>query len=352
MVQSMSPASEADLAWQDDMLQGVSRTFALTIPELPGELRTVVANAYLLCRIADTIEDSTALTVEEKKAFSEHFVAAVAGEQSAETFAEALYPRLDDSSTEDERLLVRDTPRVLRITRQFSPADQQALHTCVQTMVEGMEVFQEGQFTEGLKDERHMDTYCYHVAGVVGEMLTELFCNHCPDIAKRRFELSQLAASFGQGLQMTNILKDIWADKERSVCWLPRSTFDQAGFDLANLSPEQRDAAFEEGLGHLIGVARYHLANALQYTLLIPPAQSGIRRFCLYALGMAVLTLRNINKRRDFTSGNEVKISRRSVYATVFLSKTLGRFNLPLAFLFRVLTLGLPKPPEPKPAQL
>ena len=49
--------SEADLAFQADMLQGVSRTFALTIPELPRPLDIIVGNAYLWCRVADTIED-------------------------------------------------------------------------------------------------------------------------------------------------------------------------------------------------------------------------------------------------------------------------------------------------------
>ena len=42
---------------QQDHLQKVSRTFALTIPLLPPDLRDYVGNAYLLCRIADTIED-------------------------------------------------------------------------------------------------------------------------------------------------------------------------------------------------------------------------------------------------------------------------------------------------------
>ena len=51
------PTLESDEAYQEHALPGVSRTFALTIPELPGDLRRVVTNAYLLCRIADTIED-------------------------------------------------------------------------------------------------------------------------------------------------------------------------------------------------------------------------------------------------------------------------------------------------------
>ncbi|MGH8477950.1 MAG: phytoene synthase, partial [Methylococcales bacterium] len=45
----------SDLDMQSELLQGVSRTFALTIPRLPKELYAVIANAYLLCRIIDTI---------------------------------------------------------------------------------------------------------------------------------------------------------------------------------------------------------------------------------------------------------------------------------------------------------
>ena len=47
----------SDAAYQDHILPHVSRTFALTIPQLPPGLRTAVTSAYLLCRIADTIED-------------------------------------------------------------------------------------------------------------------------------------------------------------------------------------------------------------------------------------------------------------------------------------------------------
>ena len=39
----------SDLAYQAGIMQCVSRTFALTIPQLPGALRDVVGNAYLLC---------------------------------------------------------------------------------------------------------------------------------------------------------------------------------------------------------------------------------------------------------------------------------------------------------------
>lgn len=57
-------------------LEGVSRTFAFTIPELPTGLRETVTNAYLLCRIADTIEDDPQLDADTKDSFHQRFLAA------------------------------------------------------------------------------------------------------------------------------------------------------------------------------------------------------------------------------------------------------------------------------------
>lgn len=56
--------------------------------------------------------------------------------------------------------------------------------------------------------------YCRRVAG---EMPTELFCLHSPAAAEHRVRLMRLAVSFGQGLQMTNILKDLWQDHGRGA---------------------------------------------------------------------------------------------------------------------------------------
>ena len=46
-------SGEADEAYQKHILQYVSRTFALTIPQLPAELSRVVSNAYLLVDYGD-----------------------------------------------------------------------------------------------------------------------------------------------------------------------------------------------------------------------------------------------------------------------------------------------------------
>ena len=341
-----SPRARAsdDLAYQTGILKGVSRTFALTIPQLPHPLCDVVGNAYLLCRIADTIEDEPALSVAQKQAFSERFVKVVAGHEAAEPFARELHLLLSSAMLESERDLVVNTARIVRITRGFRAVQRNALERCVKIMSCGMAEFQRNATRDGLDDLLHLDRYCYHVAGVVGEMLTELLCDYSAEIGERREELLGLSVSFGQGLQMTNILKDVWDDQQRGACWLPRDVFRSAGFDLRSLSAGRTAPEFVEGLLILVAIARHHLANALRFTLLIPARETGIRRFCLWALGMAVLTLRRIHARPAFTESREVKISRRSVRATVFVTSALARSDPALKLLFEALTRRLPAP--------
>jgi farnesyl-diphosphate farnesyltransferase len=334
-------ASAADFAYQDAILPGVSRTFALTIPVLPHDLAIVMTNAYLLCRLADTIEDDVGLDNEQKSRFHARFVAVVKGEQSAEAFAADLYPLLSSRSLPAERDLVKNTAAVIRVMHGFSDAERGALTRCVAIMCSGMPEFQRNKSLEGLRDLDELARYCYYVAGVVGEMCTELFCLHCPELAPRRERMLKLALSFGQGLQMTNILKDIWDDRHANACWLPRSEF-APGFDLARLEDLHASDEFREGLERLVGIAHAHLRNALEYTCLIPKRERGIRRFCLWALGLAVLTLRNLHANPKFRSGAEVKVSRRTVKATVLATNLTLLSNRALKLIFARAADGLP----------
>lgn len=332
----------SDAALQAHLLQGVSRTFALTIPQLPPQLAHVVANAYLLCRTIDTIEDEPTLSWPDKHRFCHQFIATLKGTLAPQSFASQLASKLSERTPLSERELIQCAPRVIKITHSFSHSQQDALLSCIQAMGEGMVEFQATGSLKGLSNLHQLDRYCYYVAGVVGEMLTKLFCEHSPAIAARKDQLMVLAVSFGQGLQMTNILKDIWDDRQRGVCWLPQAEFSAAGFDLQDLSSKHYCENFGRGLEYLIGIAHAHLRNALAYSILIPKQQAEIRRFCLLALGLAVLTLRKINKRRDFNAGYQVKISRRSVQATLACNRLIAKQDNLLRGLFWCMSYGLP----------
>ena len=335
-------AARRDLTYQARILPGVSRTFALTIPVLPDRLAEVVTNAYLLCRIADTIEDDTALTDGQKTEFHRRFLSVIKGREDSEAFGTSLAPLLSAQVLPDERDLVRNTASVVRSTHGFPEKERDALTRCLAIMCSGMPEFQRNKGLRGLEDLDEMESYCYFVAGVVGEMLTELFCLHCPGLSERREQLMWLAVSFGQGLQMTNILKDIWDDRQADTCWLPRSVFSSGEFRMERLEEHHLSETFTQGLNELVGIAHAHLRNALKYTCLIPKREVGIRRFCLWAIGLAVLTLRKIHRNPSFTTGAEVKVSRRTVKATVMTTNMTLMSNRALRMMFDRAAGGLP----------
>jgi farnesyl-diphosphate farnesyltransferase len=332
----------SDEAYQARILPQVSRTFALTIPQLPAGLHTAVANAYLLCRIADTIEDEPRIEPPESLRYLQRFTAVVRGEEAAGSLAVELAPKLSQWTSGAEHDLVANMERVVNITAALPARQRVALQRCVASMSHGMHQFQRTASLAGVPTMADMDSYCYYVAGVVGEMLTELFCSWSPDIERQRERMMALGLSFAQGLQMTNILKDQWEDRERGACWLPQDVFTRHGIELAHLTPQERGAGYEAALLELVGVAHAHLRNALCYTLLIPARERGIRRFCLWAIGLAVLTLKRIAANPGFNAGGEVKVSRRAVRMTLVSCNAACRFDGALRLLFKQVARGLP----------
>lgn len=331
--------------FQQQLLGRVSRTFALTIPQLPPPLARVVGNAYLWCRLADTIEDEPNLSVTAKQRLHEELIAVVDGQLDATGWAERTTPLVTAATPPAERQLLAGTALVAAVTETLTASQIAAIRTCVIKMCRGMSHFEAHSNPAGLETVAELDCYCYYVAGVVGEMLTTLFCDYSAEIAERRSEMSQLAASFGQGLQLTNILKDVWDDRGQGRCWLPREVFQRHRYDLAQLAPTHRRGAFNAGLKELIAVAHGHLRNALDYTLYLPKYEVGIRRFCLWSLGLAVLTLQRIARSADFAMGADVKVPRLAVGTTVAATKLVAHHNLPVRVLFEIAAHRLPLKP-------
>ena len=282
----------SDLAYQKAILGSVSRTFALTIPLLPPAIEMVVGNTYLLCRIIDTIEDAAELIPAEKQRLSKLFLEATLGTIPVASFLGPCLDALKDYSNVDELDLIRHTPTVLRILHTFPDKDQAAINRCVSIMSDGMSHFHNRQTQAGLKDLAEFEEYCYVVAGVVGELLTDIFSHYSPEFAKRIQGHEQLAIAFGQALQMTNILKDSPADHARGVSWKPAQ---MSQLELLKLAYEK-------------------LQDSMSYIILLPENEIGMRRFCFLAFGLAVMTLEKIARGKEFSNQSEVKLSRNSVW--------------------------------------
>jgi len=307
------------------LIPQLSRTFALTIPMLPPDLQKTVSVAYLLCRAVDTIEDSRLAQPAQKVSQLECFLAAVDDDGISQDVSRQLTAALSGQVSAEGLALLDNLPLLFGALNEFSPRQQAAVRTCLRKMTSGMTSYVDRP--NGLSDMGELDHYCYVVAGVVGEMLTELFCDHCAEIDSRREALEKLATSFGQGLQMTNILKDIWDDKREGRCWLPKNLFCSMSLDLDDFEVATRSPNFRPVILRLAATALAHLDNAVEYTLLVPRRQTGIRLFCLLAVGMAYATLNRVVQVSQFSSDYRPKISRSTVRGVMLAAPVVCRSN-------------------------
>ncbi|HWA40802.1 MAG TPA: phytoene/squalene synthase family protein [Gemmatimonadales bacterium] len=322
---ALFPAAERQ--WVAETLPRVSRTFALTIRLLPSELEHPVAVAYLLCRIADTIEDSATLPAAEKSALLGEFRAAIGGGSPA-----GLARAFAAADTDDTRL-ARDAHLALAAFRRLHDRMQARIRPHVEEMCDGMAEFARarGDTTAlyALPDLPALDRYCYYVAGTVGHLLTGLFVDAVPGIDGARQErLTALATSFGLGLQLTNIIKDAAADRERGWCFVPAELCRAHGFAPTELFAASRRGAAKEAMAELITKARGHLDDAVAYCTLLPRSAYGIRMFCLLAVNLAIRTLRLAETDpRLLDPGARLKITRGQVRSTLLMTALTAPSN-------------------------
>src|SRR5699024_10080457 len=127
------------------------------------------------------------------------------------------------------------------------------------------------------------------------------------------------------------------------ACWLPRDVFAAEGLALSEVAPG--DVRFAAGYRRLLGILRGHDDNALKYILMLPPRETALRNFCLWALYMALLTQRKLLATPGFSSGAEVKISRRSVRLSVAWSRFSASKDGALKASYALVARSLPEAP-------
>jgi farnesyl-diphosphate farnesyltransferase len=209
----------------DDLLVKTSRTFALSIPPLPEPTRREVTVAYLLFRIADTLEDATRWPAERQLEELAAFARLLERRRPAE--AQALASRwIEDPPLDSPSYLelLSDTPCGVRALDGLSPTARELVCRHTVRTVERMASFVRrsgSERTVRLRDVEDLRGYCYAVAGIVGEMLTELFLLDRPNLEPIAPFLRANAARFGEALQLVNILKDAAVDVTEGREYLP-----------------------------------------------------------------------------------------------------------------------------------
>lgn len=336
---SRSP-STTDRQFCRDMLPRVSRTFAICIRLLPSDLEHSVLISYLLCRIADTIEDSTGLSLADKRRLLGHFSLCLdeTGPDAAPLREAFGQPSIDDE------ILAREADAVLREFRKLPVSQQAAVRPWVKEMCSGMAEFSEPtpdspeSGAASIATVQELERYCYYVAGTVGHLLTELFSQDTAVSQRRYSELKSLATSFGLGLQLTNIIKDVADDRRRGRSFLPRQLCLSAGITPEQVQDVNSSSESRQVMDHLIEKAKGHLCDALDYSTTLPRRLFRVRAFCLTSFYFAVRTLRLAERDpRLLDPGHKLKITRAEVYRTILATKLIAPANSLVRGYFRSL---------------
>jgi farnesyl-diphosphate farnesyltransferase len=317
----------AALSFGMGIIGRVSRTFAIGIRLLPGTLRRAVLAGYLLCRIADTLEDDGALPAARRQELLRRFVACFDDPALAATFAaEAADVHGDEAYLE----LLAGTDQVFRLWRSLPAPSAAIVARWTRELASGMAEFV-GRFPAGIRIQtmEQYRRYCYFVAGTVGHLLTDLWHAHSPLVKTQTYRLLLVhCEAFGEALQTVNILKDIaWDIEHENAAFIPEELLRDRGSSHQTILGSDRLAENHLAIMDLVAVAKEDLRLSLDYITTIPRGAFFIRLFCLLPILLAVATLREIERSTAMlVPGGGIKISRHEVRSLV-LAGSLTTFS-------------------------
>jgi len=201
----------------DRLLGLTSRTFALSIPLLPDRVRQEITIAYLLFRVADTLEDEPSWPPAERV----RALRSLAGflgrrERMADVEKEIMRGPVSDSGYAD---LLHNFDAVNEALVELPEESQKVIVDHLQRTIDGMCSYL--LLEDGVTTVDEVREYCYYVAGIVGELCTALFVLNAPSLRERERDLIDLAPSFGEALQLVNILRDERADATEGRRYIP-----------------------------------------------------------------------------------------------------------------------------------
>ncbi|SHE93622.1 farnesyl-diphosphate farnesyltransferase [Seinonella peptonophila] len=207
-------------------LAATSRTFFIPIDRLPNGLKEAVASAYLCMRAIDEIEDDPSLPASHKTSLLEKISSILVRPFMASDWNYLF--RDYHSLLPEVTLRINDWAKL-----SPSPIAQNIFHATA-VMAKGMAVWVQRNWTIRTKDD--LDNYTYYVAGLVGELLNEIW--HWYDQTDADQEL---AIAFGRGLQAVNIIRNRDEDLKRGVDFFPDGWEKADMFSYARQNLEMAD---------------------------------------------------------------------------------------------------------------
>ncbi len=315
----MSEMSDAQFC--HEIIQDVSRTFAIGIDRAEEPLSSFICVSYLLCRIPDTIEDDNRISLDKKEKLLLKYEDILENPNERSKNIETFIKNTNEFYVDKPYWkLVRNTDKVFNTFKEFPEDIKNSVKPHISEMITGMREMisrHEGQIR--IQDMNEFSEYCYYVAGTVGNLLTELFKIYEKIDDSREKKLENYAEDFGEALQTVNIIKDVYDDyKEENHIYVPSTLLKEHG------SSHEKILENKEGTLKAIGDLKNHglskLKKAKKYIELIPFKAESARDFTIIPYLLAVSTLREaLNNKERIVTSEPVKMSRNEVLSIIKL---------------------------------
>ena len=197
-----------------------------------------------------------------------------------------------------------------------------------------------------LDTEDELDDYTYFVAGCVGEFWTDLHAAHLPALGSWDVDdFRRRGKRFGQGLQLTNILRDVRKDLEIGRCYFPQTALADVGLTTEDLRQHRQPRRVRELLERYLRLTLEHYRVGWSYTLAIPRRLPRLRLACAWPLLLGLRTLALLHASPDpYAPKSHHKISRSEVRGILRRSTLRVGSNRALNRLYRELAADLPGP--------
>lgn len=309
--------SDENVAFCDNILVKVSRSFAAVIQQLPTGLCVDIMIFYLVLRALDTVEDDmTAFKGKEERKIK----------HLEDFYKTALVTdgwTMTGVGEGDEALLLNEFYRVVTVFKGLSVGSQEIIADITRKMGGGMAYYVGIDLGQGTVTVADYNKYCHFVAGLVGEGLSRLFTSTGYESPKVAAVCATTANTMGLFLQKTNIIRDYLEDYVDGRAFWPQEIWKQYApdGDLGDFAKPQHAAVAVSLLNHLVTNALECIPECLEYMALLKTEE--VFRFCAIPQVMAIATLAELyNNPKVFTG--VVKIRKCQAAKLILDTKSVG----------------------------
>ncbi|MBR4355482.1 MAG: squalene/phytoene synthase family protein [Elusimicrobiaceae bacterium] len=317
----------------ETLLKHTSRSLYLSVRMLPWAMRPAFGIAYLLCRYADTIADTSLLPADRRLFWISRFPAIIE-KQPAQEIQQLVKEIEGGAENPYEKILIEQLQPCLNAFNQIPSEQRPFILEVARSVCEGMQFdlmlfpTRQGGVPKALQTRQELEHYCRLMGGQPGLFWSQLIYHTTSSIEMAKKDFFELGKHIGDALQIVNILRDLPKDLQIGRCYFPLEDLQQVGLTPMDLLKQQNSICFEPIKRKWIRWGLSRLQDGMQYFSVLPKTQFGQRAAVAWPVLWAADTLYKIYKEPDLLNQNKrVKISRARIYCTLLCTPLLWLSN-------------------------